>query len=85
MHQQTKKLLDERAWDKYNDDSVKKIPFKEGTPEREEYERIQKFLDEGEKLNSEMLGDAYKAEDIPKINELKADGISQRSLRKYSI
>ena len=76
-----KKFADERAWDKYNEDALKKIPFKEGTLEREEYERIQKFLDEGEKLNSEMLGDAYKAEDIPKINALKADGVSQRSLR----
>jgi len=76
-----KKLADQMAWDKYNDDATKKIPFEKGTLEFEEYEKVQKFLDEGEKLNSEMLGDAYKAEDIPKINELKADGVSQRSLR----
>ena len=76
-----KKFADERAWDKYNEDSARENPFKEGTTEREEWDRIQKFLDEGEKLNSEMLGDAYKAEDIPKINALKADGVSQRSLK----
>jgi len=76
-----KKFADERAWDKYNEDALKEIPFKEGTTEYEEFERVQKFLDEGEKLNSEMLGDAYKTEDIPKINALKADGVSQRSLK----
>jgi hypothetical protein len=76
-----KKFADEIAWDKYNEDALKEIPFKEGTLEYEEFTKLQEFLDKSEKLNSEMLGDAYKSENIPKINALKADGISQRSLR----
>jgi len=75
-----KKLSDKIAWDKYNADAAKKIPFKEGTPEREAYEELMGFMDEGLKLNSEMLGEAYKNKDIPSIKSLKADGVKQREL-----
>ena len=74
-----KKLSDKIAWDKYNKDSAKENPWPKGTLDREEYDKIQNFLDQEEKLNSELLGEAYKKEDIPSIKALKADGIGQRS------
>ena len=39
-----KKLADKFAWDKYNKDSAKAIPFKKGSVELEEYEKAQNFL-----------------------------------------
>jgi len=76
-----KKLANKMAWDKYNKDAAEENPWKKGTKEYETYEALQKYLDEGEKLHSEMVGDAYKNKDIPTLNALKADGIGTRKKR----
>ncbi len=76
-----KKLSDKIAWDKYNKDSAAKNPWPEGSPQYEEYKKLQLQLDQAEKLNSEMLGDAYKKEDIISIKSLKADGVGNRKKR----
>ncbi len=76
-----KKISDKIAWNKYNKDSAAANPWPEGTPQHETYEKLQLQLDQAEKLNSEMLGDAYKEEDIIKIQSLKTDGIGNRKKR----
>ena len=76
-----KKLSDKIAWDKYNKDAAAKNPWPEGSPQYEEYKKLQLQLDQAEKLNSEMLGDAYKKEDIISIKSLKADGVGNRKKR----
>ena len=76
-----KKISDKIAWNKYNKDSAAENPWPEGTPQHETYEKLQLQLDQAEKLNSEMLGDAYKEEDIIKIQSLKTDGIGNRKKR----
>jgi len=76
-----KKFADKMAWDKYNKDAAEENPWKKGTKEYETYEALQTYLDEGEKLHSEMVGDAYKNKDIPTLNALKSDGIGTRKKR----
>ena len=76
-----KKLSDKFAWDKYNKDSAKENPWKKGTEEYEEYQRIQEFLDQAEKINKKMQGEAYEKGDIPSLKNLKSDGIGQRTTR----
>ena len=75
-----KKLADKMAWDKYNKDAAQKNPWKD-TKDYETFEAMQTFLDEGEKLHSEMVGDAYKNKDIPTLNALKSDGIGTRKTK----
>ena len=71
LSRKAKKIADELAWNKYNKDSAAKNPWPEGSPQYEEYKKLQLQLDRAEKLNSEMLGDAYKKEDIIGISFFK--------------